>query len=44
MVQFDTQEEYEESRLKAIALLKAVSLSEGQDPAEAIANVDVGEG
>ena len=44
VVQSDTLGEYEEMRLKAMALLKAVSLSEGQNTAEAIASVDVGEG
>lgn len=43
VVQSDTLGEYEEMRLKAMALLKAVSLSEGEDPAAAADKVDVGE-
>lgn len=42
VVQSDTHGEYEEMRLKAMALLKAVSLSEGQNPSEAASRVDVG--
>ena len=43
VVQSDTEGEYEEMRLKAMALLKAVSISEGQSPQDAIASVDVGD-
>lgn len=42
VVQSDTQGEYDEMRLKAMALLKAVSLSEGEDPLAAANKVDVG--
>ena len=43
VVQSDTQGEYDEMRLKAMALLKAVSLSEGEEPLVAATQVDVGE-
>lgn len=43
VVQSDNLGEYEEMRLKAMALLKAVSLSEGQDPLDVAGKVDVGE-
>ncbi|KAL3160886.1 hypothetical protein ABBQ38_009278 [Trebouxia sp. C0009 RCD-2024] len=43
VVQSDTQGEYDEMRLKAMALLKAVSLSEGAGPLAAADQVDVGD-